>query len=48
MGKPVATIFALKKCNIPDVTGINLDTPIFFCCLLKTVARKDASVVICR
>lgn len=40
MGKAVATIFALKKCNIPDVTGINIDTPILFCCLKKNSYSK--------
>mgnify|MGYP001319592192 CR=1 FL=1 len=49
MGKPVATIFALKKFNIPDVTGINIDTPILFCCLKKQLLEKMTSVaVVCK
>ena len=30
MGKPVATQFALHRCDVPDAVGTHLEIPIFF------------------
>ena len=41
MGEPVATLYALKKCDIPATLGTNIETSFFFSNLKKPAARKD-------